>query len=460
MATQPAPANDTNDALIDLALESDLLGLLLSDNSHVDRTADLLAAADFSEPLYQRIFETIVHFVSQGRAANPATLRGVFADDPAIVELGGPSFLMSLTANPAAWLTAPDAAKQLADLAQRRRMRDGLQEAARQCCDANIPASEIVTLADNAVSARAQSTIRQATAAQCLGDLVDSFDVEPEGVLCQQIPALDELHGPMEPSQLVILAARPGMGKTALAISYGLGAAQAGHGVLFASLEMNSQQLAGRMAADLCFDGQSIPYAPIRDRKLNDFQRRRVAEAASRAHSLPFSIIDTGSLTPGRLAMLARRHDRRMRAKGHKLELIVVDYLQLLRADSGTNKPYEAVSEVSRCLKALAKDMDVAILALAQLSREVERRPDKRPQLSDLRDSGQIEQDADSVIFLLREEYYLRKAEPDQMHPERIAWEQAMEQAKNRIEFILAKRRNGVEGCAIGSFHGAFQAVR
>lgn len=460
MATAPSPANDTQDALCDLELEGSLLGLLMLDNSHVDRAADILGAADFSEPLYQRLFEAIVHRVSQGQPANPATLRPQFGDDPAVKDMGGTGFLIRLTENPGAWFTAPDAAKQIAELSRRRSMRDGLTEAARQCGDMTVPAGEIVTLADAAVSARAASSVRQFSAGQVLGDLVDGFDAEPEGVLCHKIPAFDKLHGPLEPSQLAILAARPGMGKTAMALSYSLGAAEAGHGVLFASLEMNGQQLAGRMAADLCFDGQAIPYSCIRDRKLNDFQRRRVADVASKALALPFAVVDTGSLTPGRLAMLARRHDRRFRANGHRLELIVVDYLQLLRADSGATKPYEAVSEVSRCLKALAKDMNVAVMALAQLSRDVERRPDKRPQLSDLRDSGQIEQDADSVIFLLREEYYLRKSEPHEMHQDRPAWQAAMDKARDRIEFILAKRRNGVEGCAIGSFHGANQAVR
>lgn len=455
-----AAANDTSDPLCNVELEGDFLGLLMLDNSHVDRAADILEPADFSEPLFQRLFEAILAQVAQGKPANPATLRPMFLDDPAIAELGGPSYLMHLTQNPAAWFTAGDAAQQIAELATRRRMREGLREAAHECAVMTTPTGDIVTMADAAVAAKGQSDVRQGSAAEALGELIDGLDRPVEGVECQHIPTFDELHGPMEPSQLIILAARPGMGKTAFAISYCLGAAQAGYGVLFVSLEMNQQQLAGRMAADLCFDGAEIPYSAIRDRNLNDFQKRRVVDAHSRMQSVPFSVIDAGSLTPGRLAMLARRHDRRFRARGHKLDLIVVDYLQLMRPDSGTNKPYEAVSEVSRCLKMLAKDMNVPVLALAQLSREVEKRPDRRPQLSDLRDSGQIEQDADSVIFLLREEYYLRQAEPDQMSPKRAEWEAAMQTLGGQIEFILAKRRNGTTGNAFGAFHGAYQAVR
>lgn len=451
MATAPIPANDELDTLSDIELEQSLIGLLLVDNAHVDRAADMLSPADFSDPYSRHVFETIVHTVAQGKTANPATLRNVVEN---------PALLMALTANPTIWLTPGDAAKHLAELSQRRTMRDGLLTAARQCEDMATPTSDIVGLADSAVALKAHSSIRQAGLAQCLGELVDGLDHEPRGVLCHQIPEFDGLHGPMEPSQLIILAGRPGMGKTACALSYSIGAAKAGHGVLFASLEMNSEQLAGRSAADLCFDGEEIPYAAIRDRNLNDFQRRRVADAASMAHSLPFNIIDAGSLTPGRLAMLSRRHDRRFRAKGHKLDLIVVDYLQLMRPDSGTTKPYEAVSEVSRALKALAKDMDVPVLALAQLSREAERRDGKRPQLSDLRDSGQIEQDADSVVFLMREEYYLRQAEPEPSSPKFTDWQAALAAVQGKIEFILAKRRNGVTGTATGRFHGAYQAVR
>lgn len=452
MATAPLPANDEHDPLCDLDLEASLLGLLMLDNHHADRAADILSPEDFAEPVYRRIYEAVIHAVSQGKAANPATLHGHFPDQPGL--------LIHLTEAPTTWFTAPDAAQQLAELANRRRIRDGLTACAAECANLATTTADIVSHADTVMASKAHSTVRQATGAECLSELIDNIDRPIAGVLCQQIEGFDSLHGPIEPSQLVILAGRPGMGKTAAAVSYALGAAQSGHGVLFVSLEMNRQQLAGRMAADLCFDRQSVPYSLIRDRKLNDFQKRQVVDAYSKMQTVPFSIIDTGSLTPGRLAMIARRQDRRMRARGHKLELIVVDYLQLLRPDSGTSKPYEAASEVSKALKALALDMNVGVMALAQLSREVERRPDKRPQLADLRDSGQIEQDADSVMFLLRQEYYLDLSEPDQMDPKRLEWEAARDAVKGQIEFILAKKRNGTTGTAIGAFHGAYQAVR
>lgn len=451
MASVPIIANDDADALYDGELELSLIGLLLTDNSHIDRVADILKPEDFADAASRQAYEAAVLFASQGKAANPATLKG---------HVDNVGMLFALTANPPVWLNPVDAAKKLADLSCRRRMREGLLEAAALCSELSAPTNEIVTLADAAVTPQAQGGIREASISGAIMSFMDTLDEYRRGVRCQSIPTLDEALGPLEASQLVIMAGRPGMGKTATALSYALGAAQAGHGVLFVSLEMNQDQLVGRMLADLCFDGAEIPYAAIRDRQLSDFQRRRLYDVESKSRGLPLRMIDAGSLTPSRLGMIARRTDRRFKANGHSLDLIMVDYLQLMRADNGSTRPYEAVSEISRGLKALAKDCSVPVLALAQLSREVERRAGCRPQLADLRDSGQIEQDADSVVFLLRDEYYLRKEEPPQLDPDRPKWDQAMAEARGKIEFIVAKRRNGVEGCAFGTFHGAYQAVR
>jgi replicative DNA helicase len=175
---------------------------------------------------------------------------------------------------------------------------------------------------------------------------------------------------------------------------------------------------------------------------------------------MPLTIIDAPSITPGRLSRLVRRHIRRFEARGHKLELVVVDYIQRMRPDRQMSKKYEEVSEISAALKDIAKANGVAIMALAQLSREVERRGDKRPVLADLRDSGQLEQDADTVIFLLRQEYYHRQAEPDPMSPDWPGWNDSLSRMTGEIEFIVPKRRGGETGAAKGVFHGAFQAVR
>ncbi len=459
MATAYRAVNDS-DPLVNFALEAELLGGLMIENNCVDQVADIVTAEDFSEKVLGRIFQAIVHEVASGKRANALTLKGYFDRDPDMARIGGISFLASLTGN---YSGSPvvDAATSVADLARRRTMRAGLRVVSNECEDLTVPAAEIVTHADAAVSGSARDTIHQPTGGECFDELIKAFDDDRHGVLCHQIPAMDAVLGPLRSKQLIIGAGRPGMGKTAVALSYAIGAARAGHGVLYVSLEMSSTELAGRMAADMCFDGrEGVPFNCIRDAKLNQWQRRKVVEAGSYMHSLPLAVIDAGHLTTGRLSMLARRHARRMQARGHRLELIIVDYLQLLSPDNRGRSNYEAVSEVSRALKALAKDMDCAVMALAQLSREVERRPDKRPQLSDLRDSGQIEQDADAVLFLLRNEYYLRQAEPDLTAPDRYDWEQALAEAQGKIEFILAKRRNGTVGTTVGEFHGAYQAVR
>lgn len=447
--------------LFNLEAEAELLGQILCGDVLFDRVADALDEQDFYEPVHQRIFAAVAHETARGKRATPVTLKPYFDGDPAIQQLGGITYLAKLSARTTiGLLDVRDLSDQLRELSQRRRIQVGLATASAACADLDINLGEIVGHVDSAF-ADTKDTIHQPTGAECFDELLAGFAENAAGVACSRIPELDGILGPLRPKQLVVGAGRPGMGKTAVALSYALGAAMNGHGVLFVSLEMSSRELAARMAADLCFDdGQGIPFAAIRDGDVRPDQHKLISEAGSYMRGLPFQVVDAGHLTLGRLSSLVRRHARRMAANGHKLELVVVDYLQLLSPDQRGRSNYEAVSEVSRGLKALAKDAGVSVMALAQLSREVEKRPGRRPQLADLRDSGQIEQDADAVFFLLRPEYYLRQEEPDQLDPKRAEWEHALRQCAGQIEFIVAKRRNGTTGTAIGRFYGAYQAVR
>jgi replicative DNA helicase len=443
--------------------EADLLGGLLVNNACAEDVADLIAADDFALDLHARMFEVILSETAKGRGISSVALKSFFEGDGALDAMGGVPYLARLTSQPASaiYSVAVDTARMLSDLANRRRIQAGLKTAADACDDLTNTTGEIIAHADAAISLERGDGIHQPTGGEALDELLASYEQKQVGVRCQVIPELDELLGPMRPKQLVIGAGRPGMGKTAMALSYALGAAEAGHGVLYVSLEMSSTELAARMAADLCFHGDGgVYYSNIRDGDLTPGQMMAVRKAQMKAHQLPLQVVDAGSLTMGRLNRLVRRHARRMAANGYKLELVVVDYLQLLHPDSKGRSTYEAVSEVSRGLKAMAKDNDLAVFALAQLSRSVENRPDKRPQLSDLRDSGQIEQDADAVLFLMRLEYYLKQDEPDQCDPKYPDWKVKMDAARGEIEFILAKRRNGETGTAFGRFHGAYQAVR
>ncbi|ODU22764.1 MAG: hypothetical protein ABS87_00940 [Sphingomonas sp. SCN 67-18] len=452
----------TPEVFQNIEAEAALLGKMLTENRCIDRIADKLRPEDFAEPIIGKIYGLIVREHSMGRPVNPFTLKPYLEGDQAFESLGGMSFFAGLT-GAQSLMVDERAADQIADFAARRRLIAGLQSTVELAGDREETTEAIINAADAAIVEATQhgETLHQPTGAQCLDELLASFDEPILGVECKIIPPIDKLLGPLRPKQLVICAARPGMGKTAVAISYALGAVQAGYGVLFISLEMSSTELGARMASDLCFDGQrGIPFEAIRDAKLKPDQIRKVVQARDMLASSHLQIVDAGKLTIGRIGMIVRRHKRRMAARGVSLDLVIVDYLQLVHPDQRTRSNYEAVSEVSRGLKAVAKDHGVAVMALAQLSRDVEKRPDRKPQLSDLRDSGQIEQDADAVMFLLREEYYHRLDEPDNDSPKYREWAEILERCQGGIEFIVAKRRNGRTGSATGRFYGAYQAVR
>lgn len=451
------------EALSSVETEAVLLGALMAQNDTIDAVADILSPEHFSEALHGRIYSAIVKEASLGRPANPLTIKSYFHDDQSINQVGGIAYLAKLTGTLSRGMSVKDCTRQIIDLADRRALVISLDNALTLARDPSQPNDIVLDATDEAITSLSSGRdgLAQPTAAQAMDAMIASFDQPKSGVLCRQIGSLDDLLGPMRPKQLIIGAGRPGMGKTAVALSYSVGAALAGHGVLFVSLEMSADELAARMTADLCFDGHSgIPFESIRDGKLNRMQMGRVAEARDRMAEAPFRIIDAGSLSVGRLAMIVRRYKRRFAAQGHKLELVVIDYLQLLHPDTKGRSNYEAVSEVSRTLKAIAKDHDVAVLALAQLSRAIEQRQDKRPILSDLRDSGQIEQDADAVLFLYRHEYYLHLVEPEPNDPKRGDWEAALEKCRGSLELILAKRRNGRTGKGQAIFWAGNQAVR
>lgn len=445
--------------------EATILGALMIDNRLIDRVADRLAPDDFSEALFGRVYSAILREAALGRAANPVTLKPYLSDDPALMELGGIGYLATLTGSSAAVLMLNTCVDQVIEMAKRRKLIDGLTHAAALAASMDATNEEVVGAADAALSGLSDHDdgVVQVSAATAFRQMLEGYDEPDSGVTSgRQIECLDQILGPIKPHHLDILAGRPGMGKTAVALSYALGAAAAGHGVLFISLEMNRRELMQRATSDVLFDGDhGIPYEAIRDgRFTSDNAKRRVYSTARVFADLPFHIVDAASLTIGRLNMIVRRYKRRLEAAGKKLELVMVDYLQLVRPDFRTDNTNLAVSEVSRGLKAIAKQYDVGVLALAQLNRSVESRPDRRPMLSDLRDSGQIEQDADAVIFLYRDEYYLRKGKPPETDPKIHDWTAALELCAGKIDFIVAKRRNGPEGTATGRFHGVYQAVR
>jgi replicative DNA helicase len=464
MMAQPAQAEQIAypPSLINVEAEAGLIGALLCDARIVDSVADTLSADDFHEQLFGTMFSVIVREQSMGRALNPVTLRPFFEDVAAFHEVGGFNWLAELTSHSTNLVGARGFATQIIELSQRRRLVDGLRETLDNAATLDTPLEMVAGEAEEAIAAAMNDRSienHERTAGAAVKAVIDSFDAPLTGVTCGHIPAIDRLLGPIRPTHFDVGAGRPGMGKTAFAVSYSLGAAKRGHGVLFFSLEMGSDELAERMIADECLDHR-IPYEVIRDRTLDMIQRREVCRAQARINDLPIQIIDKAGLTIGQIRSMVRRWRRRFAARGQKLDLVIIDYLQLVRGDRRMDR-IEVVSEVSRALKEIAKDEHLGVLALSQLSRKVEERADKRPQLSDLRESGQIEQDADAVIFFLRPEYYLRKeGEPVFGDPKHAEWHSKLEKCEGRIEFICAKRRGGREGSAWGEFLGTYQAVR
>ncbi len=444
--------------------EADLLGAMLVNGRWIDYAADRLKPADFFEPTHATIFEIIVQESAKGNTVSPVTLKPYLENDEGLKELGGLRYLARLTGNTSLGIGFETQCAQVKEMSQRRKMQDGLEKAVLLAVDMEQPIEAIVSAADAAVSAEHGSDgVEQLTGLQCIDNLFDSYNQPNYGVKSNVIPALDRVMGLIRPKELIILAARPGMGKTACALSYAIGASQGGYGVLFVSLEMSGTELAARMVSDMCFNTHNetgVFYSKIRDNKCQGRDRDAIKNARRMMNDMPFRVVDAGKLTTGRLSMIIMRTKRRMEAQGQSLDLVVVDYLQLLSPDTRTGGLYEKVSEISMALKAAAKTHNVGIMALAQLSRQVESREGKRPQLSDLRDSGQIEQDADTVLFLLRDEYYHKQTEPEECSPEYPAWLEKQKAVENGIEYIIAKRRNGPAGTATGRFYGAFQAVR
>lgn len=447
-------------ALANVEAEAALLGALMTPAGRglIDTIADRLSAEHFAEPLHGRIFEAVVDQHAKGRAVSPITLKPLFADDAHMREVGGPSYLAQLTGSGAAIVGARDLAEQIRELAERRILLDQLRDIIADGQRAELP---VVAAALEEALASVQddrSTKNELTGGDCVEQ---ALNYTGYGITCG-IPEIDRVLGPIVLKDLVVLAGRPGMGKTATAISYAIGAAERGHGVLLIEIEMSGVQLGARMASEWCFDrgDAQVPFDAITSGKMDQAQKHASARAALALSELPLVVVDAGRITIGQIERLTRRWKRRFEARGQKLELVVVDYLQRVRPDGKSDGRTHEITQVSMGLKETAKNNDVGVLALAQLSREVEKRHDKRPTLSDLRESGQIEQDADSILFLFRPEYYVDLEEPAPSHPDRIEWEQSKSKVLGKLELICAKRRQGRTGVGECHFYGNFQAVR
>ena len=452
--------------------EAALLGAMMIDNRVAEDVMQKLRSDHFFEPIHARIYDAILALVGRNMVANPVTLRPMFEADEAMKELGGPAYLARLTGSGAALIGARDFAEQIYELAMLRALVSVGREMVASALDTSEEVNPRKQIEDAEVAlytvsesggevGSVKSFLQASTEAVRLVDRAKNAGGGLSGITTG-FSDLNAAMGGLQKSDLLILAGRPGMGKTSLATNIAFNAAQrwardkldgiepdksVGAAVAFFSLEMSADQLAMRILAEASgISSEKLRKGEIDQRRFNDFAR-----AAGELQDLKLLIDDTPALTIAALRTRARRLQRR-----HEIGLVVVDYLQLLQGSgrgSNDNRVNE-ISEISRGLKTLAKELNVPVIALSQLSRAVESREDKRPQLSDLRESGSIEQDADIVMFVYREDYYhnfKRPPEPTELSSademaKYDAWMAEEQKIVGKAQVIIAKQRHGATG--------------
>lgn len=466
-----------------LQAEQALLGAILANNRAYERVSEFLAPEHFADPIHGRIFQSIARRIEAGQLADAVTLKAEFEHAGVLEEVGGTAYLAQLLTAMVGIINAGEYGRTVHDAWLRRQLIDigetvvnnafgsGAEALAAQ---EQIEAAEqsLFELATDGTASSGFVTFERALTDAILGAERAFRRSGAVSGLTTGLRDLDAKLGGLHPSDLTILAGRPGMGKTALATKIAFGAAKAllaearaqdpnaqpKAQVAIFSLEMSAEQLATRLLSEeALISGDRIRRGDIGQK---DFDR--FVQVSREIAALPLQIDDTPAIT---MSALRTRCRRLKRTKG--LALVVVDYLQLMRPSAGTrpeNRVLE-ISQITQGLKALAKEMEAPVLALSQLSRAVESREDKRPQLSDLRESGTIEQDADAVMFVYRDEYYLEQRIPkevafdgngEKFHAAMEDWQQKMARAHNRADLIIAKQRHGPTGTVPLFFESEF----
>ncbi len=453
--------------------EQQLLGGLLNNNDLYYSLEDKVDPEHFYDPVHSRIFEVISTRIKDGKLASAVTVNTFLTEDEGLKELGGSSYLAQLMAGSVASSAIKDYSKLVYDLAIRRELIILGQEISSRAQSIKVdeqPEEQIILAEQNLykIGDSGKSETGFKSFLKALGEAVQVAnaahhrDGNLAGISTGFID-LDKKMGGLHSSDLIILAGRPSMGKTSLAtnIAYNIaksfkkndnadGTSETVNGgiVGFYSLEMSAEQLAARILSETA----EIPSEQIRRGDMTETEFRKFVEAAKSIESSPLFIDDTPALTIAQLASRARRLKRT-----HGLEVLIIDYLQLVRAGSSRDNRVNEISEITQGLKAIAKELNIPVIALSQLSRQVENRDDKRPQLADLRESGSIEQDADVVLFVYREEYYKEREKPSDHDLEKMAiWQEEMDRLHGRAELILGKQRHGPIGTVELSFEGKY----
>ena len=471
-AEEPAPLYRS--APHNIEAEQALLGAVLVNNEALYRVSDFLNPEHFFEPIHQKIFQLSRDLIRAGKIATPVTLKTFLDGNIDIGGLNVSQYLARLAAEATTIINAEDYGHTIYDLSIRRALIQVGEDMVNVAFDAPVdfsPRNQIEDaerrLYELAETGRYDGGFQLFS--QSLTTAIDmaAHAFQRDGKLSGLATGLDDLDrmmGGLQPSDLIILAGRPGMGKSALATNVGYNVAKAwqgevrpdGHTVTanggivgFFSLEMSAEQLATRIIAEQT----GIPSNLIRRGGISEADFERIKDYSIELQNLKFFVDETGGLSVAQLAARARRLKRQ-----RGLDLLIVDYLQLLQGStrrSAENRVQE-ITEITTKLKALAKELNVPILALSQLSRQVESRDDKRPQLSDLRESGSIEQDADVVLFVFREEYYHQMRKPLETNREKFAeWLAEGEKVHGKAEIIIGKQRHGPTGTIELQFEGA-----
>jgi len=453
--------------------EQQLLGAILTNNDIFDRVAAIIGPQHFFEPVHARIYEIASSRIAKNNLASPVTLKAFLEEDEGLKELGGPAYLVRLAGAAISGFAARDYAQMIYDLAIRRELiglgRD-ISDKAAKVDIASEPKEQIVE-AEQALYALGEQGQTDSGFQSFLKAVTDAVNVanaayQRDGGLAgisTGLTDMDKKLGGLHGSDLLILAGRPSMGKTALATNIAFNIAKAyqkgirhdgtegavnGGVVGFYSLEMSAEQLAARILSE----ASEVSSEQIRRGDMTEEEFRRFVEAAKQLEACPLFIDDTPALPISQLAARARRLKRT-----HGLDVLMVDYLQLVRPATAKDSRVNEVSEITQGLKAIAKELEIPVIALSQLSRQVENREDKRPQLSDLRESGSIEQDADVVMFVYREEYYKEREKPGDHELDKMqTWMAEMEALRGKAEVVIGKQRHGPIGHVELSFEGQF----
>ena len=462
---QSIPKKIDNKQPSNIEAEQALIGSVLVNNDIIDEISSIISSSTFYDPAHTKIYEVIETLNNKGMIANPITLKNFFEKDNMLDEVGGTEYLVKLTRFSSSTKQAVDYAKIIHEMFLRRELvliSDKLSTDTLNANDQEQNAEDIIESAEKSLfdlaerGSFSQSYIKFNQAIDQTIQMATMAMQSDQGIV--GIPTgltdLDEKLGGLHKSDLIILAGRPSMGKTALATNIAYNASQhilkrqEKSSVAFFSLEMSSEQLSTRILSEQA----KIRSDDIRRGKVNEEEINRYIETSRNIYNLPLFIDETPAIT---IATLSNRARRMKRLFG--LSLIVVDYIQLMRSSSNKNDGrVQEISEITQGLKALAKELSVPVLALSQLSRAVEQRDDKQPQLADLRESGSIEQDADVVMFVYREAYYLERKQPKLGSIEHAEWQSKMNDVNGLADIILGKQRHGPTGVVKVEFEGIY----